>query len=342
MGFHVKIYVKNYTSMEKTKEIINGFGKRHLQTKDRPFKYTDEVREFTDTLREVFYDEFKIDRNQFLIKTSVGQGAWAEVPWLVVLDKEVTNKAENGYYVALLFSADMTSVHLVVGFGWMQFEREYGIKDGRGRIKQYAKHYADRLAFDKSFSVGEIDLHSSGTLARGYELGAMISKEYHLDQVLPDSFKMDVGISMDVYKQLKEIVGSSVLNVEIEEKDNSDDDFSKAVAKETFGEITDEKMQKLIDQVKGGTQKRRQQFLNKIVRNKKFAEYIKQRNSYICELCGREPFIQKNGRPYAEADHIIPLGADTKGVDLPVNMRCLCAQCHAVVTHGSIEEIKNL
>lgn len=83
-----------------------------------------------------------------------------------------------------------------------------------------------------------------------------------------------------------------------------------------------------------------QRIISKIVRNRKIAQWVKERQKYICEVCKREPFIQTNGRPYAEADHIKPLGLD--GLDTPGNIRCLCSQCHAVITHGSEETVKDL
>ena len=85
-----------------------------------------------------------------------------------------------------------------------------------------------------------------------------------------------------------------------------------------------------------------EQVVYRIVRNPKIARLIKERQSYVCEICNRRPFIQKNGKPYAEADHIKPLGGTDKGLDTPENLRCLCAQCHAVITHGSDEEINRL
>lgn len=87
---------------------------------------------------------------------------------------------------------------------------------------------------------------------------------------------------------------------------------------------------------------RAERVLYQLVRNPKIALLVKEGQNYICEICGREPFIQKNGKPYAEADHINPLGGAHQGIDSPENMRCLCAQCHAVVTHGSDEEVREL
>ncbi len=40
-----------------------------------------------------------------------------------------------------------------------------------------------------------------------------------------------------------------------------------------------------------------------LARNPKFSRLVKERAKYICELCGRKPFIQISGIPYAEAHH---------------------------------------
>lgn len=101
----------------------------------------------------------------------------------------------------------------------------------------------------------------------------------------------------------------------------------------------------VIEQVLGAARtslppERIEQVVYKIVRNPKIAQLIKEKQKYICEVCKRPPFIQKNGMPYAEADHIEPLGLG--GLDNPDNMRCLCSQCHAIITHGSDEVIRQL
>jgi HNH endonuclease len=85
-----------------------------------------------------------------------------------------------------------------------------------------------------------------------------------------------------------------------------------------------------------------EQVVYKVARNPKTARLVKESKQYICEICGRKPFIQKNGKPYAEADHIQQLGGASRGLDTPENIRCLCAQCHAIITCGSDEVIKEL
>ena len=88
--------------------------------------------------------------------------------------------------------------------------------------------------------------------------------------------------------------------------------------------------------------KRLEHVVHRIIRNPKIARLVKERQNYICELCKRPPFIQKSGKPYAEADHINPLGGNYRGLDTASNMRCLCAQCHAIITHGSGQEIDKI
>lgn len=82
--------------------------------------------------------------------------------------------------------------------------------------------------------------------------------------------------------------------------------------------------------------------VQKIARNPRIAQLVKERERHICEICGRPPFLQKNGKPYAEADHIRPLGGNTHGLDSPENIRCICAQCHAVITYGSDAVVRDL
>ena len=94
--------------------------------------------------------------------------------------------------------------------------------------------------------------------------------------------------------------------------------------------------------VSGLPPKRVARVTQEIARNPKVARLIKERERYICEICKREPFIQKNGQLYAEADHVQPLGGASKGLDTPGNIRCLCAQCHRVITYGSSEVIREL
>lgn len=74
-----------------------------------------------------------------------------------------------------------------------------------------------------------------------------------------------------------------------------------------------------------------------LVRNSKFSRLVKERASYVCEICGEKPFIQKNGIPYAEAHHINELSKTR--IDSPTEMICVCPICHRVIHFGNQESL---
>lgn len=149
---------------------------------------------------------------------------------------------------------------------------------------------------------------------------------------------------LDMYAQLRVLAGSDIQNIDYENiaAGGKIDEVERLA-----NQITLQDDLQYIDQTLKGLSNsmppsRVERIVSKLVRSRKIAELVKMRSRYICEICGREPFIQKNGKLYAEADHIRPLGGLASGLDTPENMRCLCAQCHAIVTHGSNDEISKL
>jgi len=262
-----------------------------------------------------------------------------------ILDKSVTETTREGYYIVILFNKELKSIYLCLSVGWTQFEDEYGIKEGKQQINAICNHYAKLLETRPSnFREGMIDLNAQNTLGKGYEAGSIISKEYQIDTLNKSVLISDIRELLISYQELKEIVGDSILNLDIDTSNyiRTVKDFKKEVAKESFSKNIDESLAKLVKAANEAPPEVRERLRKEIVRNKKFSKYVKERANHICEICGRPPFFQKNGKPYAEADHIVPLGGKTGGLDSPDNMRCLCPLCHAIITNGSDEEILKL
>ena len=40
-----------------------------------------------------------IPQDRYVIKGSVGQGVWTDVPWVAIMNKEVTTSTQRGYYI---------------------------------------------------------------------------------------------------------------------------------------------------------------------------------------------------------------------------------------------------
>lgn len=60
-----------------------------------------------------FYNLPFIDSAKYIVTASVGQGNWAAVPWIAIMNKNITDSTQRGYYLCYLFSEDMSSVYLV-------------------------------------------------------------------------------------------------------------------------------------------------------------------------------------------------------------------------------------
>ncbi|MDM5317195.1 DUF3578 domain-containing protein [Fictibacillus sp. b24] len=64
-----------------------------------------------------------IDRDMYSVKGSVGQGNWATVPWLAILNTKITTSTQRGYYIVYLFSENMKELYLTFAQGITETSR---------------------------------------------------------------------------------------------------------------------------------------------------------------------------------------------------------------------------
>lgn len=74
----------------------------------------------------------------------------------------------------------------------------------------------------------------------------------------------------------------------------------------------------------------------RVLRDTKLARQIKAERKYECELCGTSLRLA-NGKPYAEAHHVRPLGGGHKGKDVEGNILCVCPNCHVRLDYFAIK-----
>ena len=79
---------------------------------------------FIDDVPEVFMSF--LDNKKYTIKSSLGEGNTAAIPWLCIMHKQVTDSVTERFYVAYLFSRNAKKVFLSIGIGATQFSRIYG------------------------------------------------------------------------------------------------------------------------------------------------------------------------------------------------------------------------
>ena len=74
--------------------------------------------------KEKIKPNVKKNKDHYKFTSSCGQYSnWADVPWIAVLDPEITTSTMRGYYVVYLFSIDMKRVYLSFNQGMTDIEK---------------------------------------------------------------------------------------------------------------------------------------------------------------------------------------------------------------------------
>ncbi|RUO70093.1 HNH endonuclease [Pseudidiomarina salinarum] len=75
--------------------------------------------------------------------------------------------------------------------------------------------------------------------------------------------------------------------------------------------------------------------VSRIIRDTALSQRVKRLNNYECQFCGTS-IEMPQGKKYAEAHHIKPLGSPHNGPDVVENMVCVCPNHHAMLDYGAI------
>lgn len=139
------------------------------------------------------------------------------VPWIAVLDPDVTKTAQEGLYVVYLYRRDLLRLYLSMNQGTTQHLRNAekkglkGVTAQNAALNELAKESALlREGLSNSALAGlvdKIDLDAKGYfLPRGYELGNVAAIEYDLTQLPDDSeLSSDLTRLLGLYANCVEI-----------------------------------------------------------------------------------------------------------------------------------------
>ena len=137
---------------------------------------------------------------------SVGQGNWARVPWLAIIDTRVTDTTQRGIYGAFLFREDMSGVYLAFNQGVTELKRTHGAAAGLQLLRENASSLrsdcGDLTRSDFHLD-SEIDLRTEGTLGRDYEAATIAYKLYERGEVPnDDEISRDIEALLTAYSRL--------------------------------------------------------------------------------------------------------------------------------------------
>ncbi|GAA0840890.1 hypothetical protein GCM10009113_06590 [Marinobacter szutsaonensis] len=146
--------------------------------------------EFVNSVKEVVADI----NPKFIVKGSVGAGNWANVPWLSILDPEITTTTQDGVYPVYLFKADGSGVYLSLNQGTTNPAKQFGKRRATQRATEFAENARSQISGLVQWGQTSIDLLASTSLGKSYEVPNIIAKYYPASAV-PDSARLEQDLN---------------------------------------------------------------------------------------------------------------------------------------------------
>lgn len=280
--------------------------------------------------------------DRYKVKGSIGKGNIARVPWVGVFNNGITESAENGYYIVLLFAEDMSSCYLSLNQGITAVERLYTKRFAWRKMHEAAVKAAREIERHALSVVGRIDLKATGDLARGYEFAAIESFHYSRDDLPNEStFFEHFDHLLKNYETLIKKFGKDLYNlIEISEGEFQQVVRDKAALQEVETEIYEPE---------GGVVATYATKLGSkgFVRSPTVAARALKAAKFQCEIDSSHWTFTSRAmqQKYVEAHHLIPINQQTKftySLDVVANVVSLCATCHRMLHYGLPRERKGL
>ena len=77
-------------------------------------------------------------RPDLLVNISVGQGNWAAVPWIALLNTRITQSTQEGVYVVFLIATELDRIFLTLNQGTTNLVRDLGQREAQKRMLDVA------------------------------------------------------------------------------------------------------------------------------------------------------------------------------------------------------------
>jgi hypothetical protein len=142
----------------------------------------------------------------FLISGSAGAGNWANVPWLSILNPEITKTTQDGIYPCYLFRADGSGVYLSVIQGTTAPQKLYGKAKAENLANLLLTKIRSEMPLLVKWGMPKVDLRASTPLGKSYEKSTIAARFYPLDS-LPseDDLRADLLTVMKFYEEIEQI-----------------------------------------------------------------------------------------------------------------------------------------
>lgn len=249
------------------------------------------------------------DSDRYRIDGSPGKGNWADVPWVAILDRLVTETAQQGYYLVYLAKADLSGVYLSLNQGVTTVRQQYGASTKKA-LTTRARDFEVRLGpLTNGLKGGPIDLAVTRGLGADYQQGSICACFYPRDDMPSDEvLSSDLHRFLGLYRHLVDTEATLFLRAEVE-------DDEVGLGAENLKRLREHK---------------------RIERNRQLAAKVKRVQGHTCKACGFnfEQVYGAIGKDFIEAHHLTPiseLSGESVQLDAKQDFSVLCSNCHRMI-----------
>ncbi|MFD1020953.1 McrB family protein [Thalassobacillus hwangdonensis] len=212
----------NINKEAKIRPIIKKIMNKYLQEKQSPFK-ANELGHFVRSEAPMILHSLDfVNEDRYSVQGSVGKGNWAKVPWISILDNNVTTSTQRGYYLVYLFSEDMNSVYLTFAQGITESTKEqmaHITEDIRNTV--HTEHYSSSRPIQKD---GNVNLGESSK-SKGYGESTALYIQYDKD-ALPseEELQQDLKSMISIYDYYVKVKSGNIREKQPDETIDWSDD----------------------------------------------------------------------------------------------------------------------
>lgn len=228
-----------------------------------------------------------IDLSDYKIAASVGKGNSSEIPWISIVDPEITKTPTEGFYVVFLFSADGSRIYLTLNQGITYFKK-HNIENYTAKI---ISNEICKKIFKATSKKTPVLLNSNGSLGRGYEATTIFAYEYAIDKIPTDDVIKDNLLTLlDEYKKLKNLYIETGSNI---------DKFYDDIIKENVSKYFEFQslLKEFVDQVNLNVSNKDKSRRKTTIGSEKFNNFKHENNEDLVDLSGTRFHVHlfKNG-----------------------------------------------
>lgn len=187
------------------KEIIDKILNEYENAKQETFSGHEMGTLFRNVFPEYLNRSGIVDEKKYLVKGSVGAGNWASIPWLAILDRSITESAQNGVYIVYLLSKDGKNLYLTLNQGCTEIRSTKSKMETIRILVENAKRIRSNIP-SRGFSQDEVVLGENlNELGVFYQNGTIFYKKYTKNKV-PDNDVLvdDLKSMLEIYQEYRD------------------------------------------------------------------------------------------------------------------------------------------